>query len=105
MGYGPESLAKNPAWKEAHLDRVRRMVERDKNHPAIPLVPRNEAGNGVNFEAAYAWPKRAIPPPRPIRTGPNSIAIPTSSAPCTPRSKRMLDYVSTTPGSPPHQCE
>ena len=26
-------LAEDPAWYEAHLDRIRRMVERDKNHP------------------------------------------------------------------------
>lgn len=59
MGYGPESLAKDPAWKEAHVDRVRRMVERDKNHPSIIIWSLgNEAGNGINFKAAYDWLKQ-----------------------------------------------
>jgi beta-galactosidase len=58
MGYGAASLAKDPSWMEAHLDRVRRMVERDKNHPSVIIWSMgNEAGNGVNFEAAYDWIK------------------------------------------------
>ncbi|MBN1853345.1 MAG: DUF4981 domain-containing protein [Pirellulales bacterium] len=66
MGYGAESLAKDPRWKEAHLDRTRRMVERDKNHPSIVIWSLgNEAGDGVNFEAAYQW-IRERDPSRPI---------------------------------------
>lgn len=58
MGYGEASLAKDPSWMEAHVDRVRRMVERDKNHPSVIIWSMgNEAGNGVNFEAAYDWIK------------------------------------------------
>ena len=54
MGYDPEvTLANRPEWKEAHLDRVRRMVERDKNHPSVIIWSLgNEAGDGTNFEAA-----------------------------------------------------
>lgn len=56
MGYGKESLAKDPQWKAAHLDRNIRMVERDKNHPSIVTWSMgNEAGNGVNFKAIYKW--------------------------------------------------
>ena len=56
MGYGPESLGKNPVWKKAHLDRTIRMVERDKNHPSVIIWSLgNEAGDGVNFEATSAW--------------------------------------------------
>ncbi len=58
MGYGRESLAKDPSWKEAHLDRARRMVERDKNHPSVIIWSLgNEAGNGENFHACYDWIK------------------------------------------------
>ncbi|MEN7550824.1 glycoside hydrolase family 2 TIM barrel-domain containing protein [Rapidithrix thailandica] len=58
MGYGEESIAKFPLWKEAHLDRVYNMLERDKNHPSIIVWSMgNEAGNGVNFEACYDWMK------------------------------------------------
>jgi len=56
MGYGDKSLAKNPDWGPAHLDRTRRMVERDKNHPSVIIWSLgNEAGDGVNFEATSAW--------------------------------------------------
>lgn len=59
MGYGPASLAKNPAWKAAHLDRIKRMVERDKNHACVIIWSLgNEAGNGVNFMAGYDWLKQ-----------------------------------------------
>jgi beta-galactosidase len=60
MGYDPDrTLGNNPAWKEAHLDRTMRMVERDKNHPSIIIWSLgNEAGDGVNFEATYAWIKK-----------------------------------------------
>ncbi len=48
-----------PEWEAAHLDRVKRMVERDKNHPSIITWSLgNEAGNGPNFKAAYAWVKQ-----------------------------------------------
>lgn len=59
MGYNPDrTLGNNPDWKEAHLDRTIRMVERDKNHPCIVIWSLgNEAGNGCNFEATYDWVK------------------------------------------------
>ncbi|BDD09981.1 beta-galactosidase [Fulvitalea axinellae] len=58
MGYGARSLAKDPVWMEAHLDRTERMVERDKNHASIVTWSLgNEAGNGVNFKATYKWVK------------------------------------------------
>jgi len=59
IGYAPEkTLANKPEWKAAHLDRTRRMVERDKNHPSIILWSLgNEAGDGKNFQATSAWIK------------------------------------------------
>jgi len=57
MGYKPErTLGNNPQWKNAHLDRTIRMVERDKNHPSIIIWSLgNEAGDGVNFAETYKW--------------------------------------------------
>ncbi len=56
MFYGKESLAKDSVWKEAHLQRTIRMVERDKNHPSVIIWSLgNEAGDGINFEATSAW--------------------------------------------------
>lgn len=46
----------DPAWRDAVLDRVRRTVERDKNHPAVLMWSLgNEAGTGANLEAAGRW--------------------------------------------------
>ena len=66
MGYGPASLAKDPTWKEAHLDRTIRMVARDKNHPSVIIWSLgNEAGDGVNFKATSTW-IRENDPTRPV---------------------------------------
>ena len=57
-----QTLAKNPKWLKAHLDRTRRMFERDKNHPCIIIWSLgNEAGDGPNFEATYKWLKQKDP--------------------------------------------
>ena len=62
MGYKEESLAKDPAWFEAHLDRVKNMVERDKNHPSIIMWSMgNEAGDGENFVKCSEWIKKRDP--------------------------------------------
>ncbi len=59
MGYNPgRTLGNNPVWKNAHIDRTRRMLERDKNHPSVIIWSLgNEAGNGCNFQATYNWVK------------------------------------------------
>ncbi|WP_163324724.1 glycoside hydrolase family 2 TIM barrel-domain containing protein [Draconibacterium mangrovi] len=52
MRYEAESLAKDPAWGKAHVQRLRSMIQRDKNHPSVILWSHgNEAGNGVNLVA------------------------------------------------------
>lgn len=54
MYYGEKSLAKKPEWEKVHVDRMVRMVQRDKNHPSVIIWSMgNEAGNGVNFYAGY----------------------------------------------------
>ena len=58
MGYGDKTLAKVPAYAQAHLERNQRMVEAFKNHPSIIFWSLgNEAGDGPNFEACYRWIK------------------------------------------------
>lgn len=58
MGFEEESLAKDPNWGPAHLDRTIRMFERAKNHASVIIWSLgNEAGDGVNFEATAAWLK------------------------------------------------
>ena len=55
---GHQTLAKNPAYALAHLERNRRNVQRNYNHPSIIFWSLgNEAGFGPNFEACYRWIK------------------------------------------------
>lgn len=57
MGYKPErSLANQPEWENAFIDRTERMFERDKNHPSVIIWSLgNESGEGVNFGKTYHW--------------------------------------------------
>ncbi|MDE3145443.1 MAG: DUF4981 domain-containing protein [Bacteroidota bacterium] len=58
MGYGDKTLAKNPLFSKAHLERNQRNVQRNYNHPSIIIWSMgNEAGFGPNFEACYRWIK------------------------------------------------
>ena len=58
MGYGEHTLAKNPIYASAHLERNQRNVQRSYNHVSvITWSLGNEAGFGPNFEACYKWIK------------------------------------------------
>lgn len=58
MGYGTDSLAKHSTWENAHVDRMRNMVEAFKNNPSIVIWSMgNEAGDGANFWAVSDWVK------------------------------------------------
>lgn len=51
-------LSDNPEWEDAYVDRARRMVERDKNHPSVIFWSLgNESGLGRNHAAMTAWIK------------------------------------------------
>ena len=67
MGYGPETLARDTAYLQAHLERDERHVRRNFNHPCIIIWSMgNEAGYGPNFEAVYER-VRSMDPSRPIQ--------------------------------------
>ena len=58
MGFGEKTLAKNPLYEKAHLERNQRNVQRSYNHPSVIFWSLgNEAGYGPNFEACYRWIK------------------------------------------------
>jgi beta-galactosidase len=69
-GFESAGWAQNPSddpqWEAALVDRMRRTVERDKNHPAVIMWSLgNEAGTGRNLAAMSRW-TRDRDPSRPI---------------------------------------
>jgi beta-galactosidase len=83
--YDPEWLTDSPDWRDAFLDRARRMVERDKNHPCVIMWSLgNEAGCGVNHEAMAEW----------IKTRDGSRLVHYEQA-GTERMKKLIDVVSS----------
>jgi len=62
-GFHPQKWKDNPTndpdWHDALIDRMRRMLGRDRNHPSIVMWSLgNEAGAGDNLEAMYALAKK-----------------------------------------------
>ncbi|RXG29132.1 glycoside hydrolase family 2 TIM barrel-domain containing protein [Leeuwenhoekiella marinoflava] len=50
--------AYQPEWFPSQMDRIQRLVERDKNHPSVIIWSLgNECGNGIFFPQAYDWVK------------------------------------------------
>jgi beta-galactosidase/beta-glucuronidase len=59
-------IVDHPAWRDAFVDRMQRMVERDKNYPCILFWSLgNESGYGKNHDAMGDWTRKADPT-RPI---------------------------------------
>ena len=106
MGYGDKTIAKDPQFELAHLERVRRSVQRDFNHPSVIIWSLgNEAGDGPNFTKAYAMVKE-MDSSRPVQYeraegGPNTdIACPMYWTYDT-----CEKYVTSNPKKPLIQCE
>ncbi|MBQ2028118.1 MAG: beta-galactosidase [Clostridia bacterium] len=55
-------IADDPAFGDLIVDRVQRLVLRDRNQPCVLIWSMgNEAGCGVNFDRALAWTKHTDP--------------------------------------------
>ena len=106
MGYKEKTLAKNPLYAQAHLERVSRMARRDVNHPCIIVWSLgNEAGYGPNFDACYDWLK-AWDGSRPVqyeraRTGHASDIF----CPMYYNYEQCESYCQSNPEKPLIQCE
>lgn len=100
------TLANRPEWQALHLDRTIRMVERDKNHASIIVWSLgNEAGDGVNFEATYAWIKRRDPS-RPVQYEPAGLRAHTDVyAPMYARIPALKRYANQPQARPLILCE
>jgi beta-galactosidase len=102
MGYEPETtLGNNPEWLAAHMDRTRRLVERDKNHPSVIVWSLgNEGGDGCNFRATAEWihqrdPSRPVHYERALERPHIDIVCPQYSS-----LEAMLEYVERAPYRP-----
>ena len=86
-------LGNEMSWLPAHLDRTKRMFERDKNHPSIIIWSLgNEAGEGKIFEATYQWLKDRDPS-RPVQYEPAGEDHYTDIfAPMYPSIERLINY-------------
>jgi beta-galactosidase len=100
------SLASNPDWTHAFLDRTVRMVERDKNHPSVIIWSLgNEAWDGTNFEVTSDW-IHARDPSRPVqyepaREHPHTDIV----APMYARIHHLEEYVAEPRDRPLIMCE
>jgi beta-galactosidase len=107
IGYDlDKTLGNKPEWLEAHMDRTRRMVERDKNHPSIIIWSLgNEAGNGSNFYATYDWIKKRDQT-RPVQYERAGLDRNTDIfCPMYMPASQMEDYGKKNTGRPLIQCE
>lgn len=76
IGYHRRTLPGDlPEWREQTLDRVRRMVVRDRNHPCVVMWSLgNEAGYGDTFVAMYDEIRTLDPEQRPVQYADMNLA-------------------------------
>ena len=105
-GYGEDTLAKNPLYHDAHVERGVNMVKTFRNHPSIVFWSMgNEAGDGPAFKDEYAAMRR-LDSTRPIQyegaqdTDHSDIKCPMYAYP-----SRVEEYVKANPAKPYILCE
>lgn len=105
-------FANKPEWAAAIMDRMVRMVERDKNHPSIIVWSLgNESGRGTNFHASYNWTKQRDPS-RPVQYEGEVYYRPEAAGqhtdivcPMYAPPDKIANYLATTPLRPFILCE
>ena len=89
--HGNHNISDFKSWLPAFLDRITRVIQRDKNHPSVIFWSLgNEGGAGVNFDEMYKRAKE-LDPTRPIHyEGKNDAAdIDSHMYPDIPRMSRF----------------
>jgi beta-galactosidase/beta-glucuronidase len=101
-----DRLAKDPVWEDNFVDRVRNMVERDKNHACIiGWSLGNESGYGPNHDAMAAW-LREREPSRPVHYHPAEQAPVTDIlGPMYPPVAHIIDLAQKPDNRPIIMCE
>lgn len=107
MGYGKNTLAARSDYTQAHLERIERMYQRDKNHACVIIWSMgNEAGDGDNFTKGYEVLRYADVQGRPIQyeraTRPEISDI---FAPMYMNYEGCIRYLENDPQRPLIQCE
>jgi len=94
-------IGNDGSWIPAHLDRIKRMFYRDRNHPSIIIWSLgNEAGHGEVFKTTYKWLKENDKT-RPVQYEPAGTADYTDIfCPMYPRPVYLIDYAENEPQKP-----
>ncbi len=107
MYFHPDkTLLDKPGWQGAFLDRVRRMVERDKNHVSVIIWSLgNECGDGPHHETNYKWIK-GRDPSRPVQSEDAKLNAHTDIyCPMYRRIRQIVDYAKQEQSRPLILCE
>jgi len=94
-------LGNEMSWLPAHLDRIQRMYERDKNHASIIIWSLgNEAGHGAVFDSCYRWLKKTDSS-RPVQYEPAGTDDYTDIfCPMYPSPERLIRFAENDPQKP-----
>ena len=83
-------LSYDESWEAAFMDRVERMIRRDRNHPSVIFWSLgNESGSGGNFKACYDAAKRMDS--RPVHYAGKNVAMDVESH-LYPSVEGMIGY-------------
>jgi len=102
--HGNHSLSENKNWTPAYVDRITRVIQRDRNHPSVIFWSLgNEGGAGANFKAMYDKAK-SLDPSRPVHYEGNSDYADIDSH-MYPTIQRMSDFDQKASDRPYFLCE
>lgn len=104
--HNDKTLANYPDWETPFMERMTRMVERDRNFTSILIWSLgNESGYGKNFETIYHWTKK-FDPSRPVQyEGARTEGLSDIYCPMYARIWRLREHVNQRQSRPLILCE